>query len=428
MKHISVLTFLLAFLVFAQIPRTMNYQGKLTDPTGVAIEGIDTIAFDIYDVSIGGSSLWSETLSVNITKGLFDVMLGEIHPISPNFAVPYWMELSVSNDGGITFETLSPRTKLAPVGYAYRAIWADSVIASIADSDWARSGNLIYTFNIGDSVGIGINSPVQKLDIDGSVNIRGGLIQNTTTSANMDFVTTNGKFRFFQDGGTGTNPRMIINSQGAYIYNQTGPAMLRLIGHSDGYTFSGIALYRDTFYTDSPAVDSCWFISSNVGNNFNIDWWAASSGGVQLTIAPSGNVGIGTASPGWLLEVNGSAAKPGGGSWTNSSDIRLKDIHYNFNRGLNALMTLQPVAYNYKMNNPLGLPSQNTYIGLIAQDVEEVIPEAIEKSNKNDYLYLNNDPIIWTMLNAIKELSTQIDELRGIIKKQQAEIDSLKKR
>jgi len=48
-----------------------------------------------------------------------------------------------------------------------------------------------------------------------------------------------------------------------------------------------------------------------------------------------------------------------------------------------------------------------------------VIPEAVVK-NSDGYLMVNNDPIIWTMLNAIKEQQKEIEQLKGQIRKLQA--------
>ena len=59
----------------------------------------------------------------------------------------------------------------------------------------------------------------------------------------------------------------------------------------------------------------------------------------------------------------------------------------------------------------MGLPAGKEYVGLVAQDVERVIPDAVEK-NDQGYLMLNNDPIIWAMLNAIKELKAENEQLR----------------
>ena len=50
-----------------------------------------------------------------------------------------------------------------------------------------------------------------------------------------------------------------------------------------------------------------------------------------------------------------------------------------------------------------------------AQAVQQVIPEAVTK-NAQGYLMVNNDPIIWTMLNAIKEQQKEIVELKRQIR------------
>ena len=122
----------------------------------------------------------------------------------------------------------------------------------------------------------------------------------------------------------------------------------------------------------------------------------------------NGNVGIGTLNPDALLTVNGTADKPGGGSWSTLSDGRLKDVGASFTDALEALLNVQPVHYHYKTDNPLNLPSQPEYVGVVAQQVQQSIPEAVQR-NKDGYLVVNNDPIIWTMLNAIKELNQKAE-------------------
>jgi hypothetical protein len=113
-----------------------------------------------------------------------------------------------------------------------------------------------------------------------------------------------------------------------------------------------------------------------------------------------------------LLSVNGTANKPGGGSWDVFSDERLKNIKGSFNSGLKALMQLQPLRYEYKPNNTLGINSAGEHIGFAAQAVQKIIPEAVTH-NAQGYLLINNDPILWTMLNAIKEQQKEIEQLKG---------------
>jgi Skp family chaperone for outer membrane proteins len=139
----------------------------------------------------------------------------------------------------------------------------------------------------------------------------------------------------------------------------------------------------------------------------------------RMRISSNGRVGIGTAAPDQLLSVNGEASKVGGGSWQSFSDERLKNIKGGFNIGLNAVMQLEPIRYEYKRDNALGLKSVGEHIGFGAQALQKVIPEAVSK-NADGYLMVNNDPIIWTMLNAIKEQQKEIAALKEPIRKSQA--------
>jgi hypothetical protein len=58
-------------------------------------------------------------------------------------------------------------------------------------------------------------------------------------------------------------------------------------------------------------------------------------------------------------------------------------------------------------------------IGFEAQTVQRIIPEAVTKNNQG-YLLVNNDPIMWTMLNAIKEQQQEIEKLKQEVRQLRA--------
>ena len=138
-----------------------------------------------------------------------------------------------------------------------------------------------------------------------------------------------------------------------------------------------------------------------------------------LVLTANDRVGIGTAAPDQKLSVNGDASKSGGGSWQTFSDERLKKLGNPFTTGLKAVMQLQPLRYEYRANNALGIKPNGEHIGFGAQAVQKIIPEAVT-ANADGYLMVNNDPIIWTMLNAIKEQQQQIIELRREVRRLRA--------
>ncbi|UCF05013.1 MAG: hypothetical protein JSV33_13990 [bacterium] len=107
-----------AAVVYGAIPRTLNYQGVLTDAGGTVVpDGTYSIVFSIYNVSSGGSSLWSETHgTVQVTKGIFNVILGSISPIPLDFDDQYYLGISVEGEA-----ELSPRVQLTSSAYAFNS-------------------------------------------------------------------------------------------------------------------------------------------------------------------------------------------------------------------------------------------------------------------------------------------------------------------
>jgi len=75
----------------------------------------------------------------------------------------------------------------------------------------------------------------------------------------------------------------------------------------------------------------------------------------------------------------------------------------------------------------MGIRDFSEHVGFVAQAVQKVIPEAVTENEKG-YLLVNNDPILWTMLNAIKEQQREIQELRAELKKNMVHEGNLKSR
>jgi hypothetical protein len=162
----------------------------------------------------------------------------------------------------------------------------------------------------------------------------------------------------------------------------------------------------------------------NAGNGWTLWDFASGKSWAAGITQKNGLVGIGTYSPDNTLTVDGSADKPGGGSWGTYSDRRLKTLDGAFSAGLSQIMKINPVHYRYKQDNAMGIHDTSEHVGLVAQDVQKVIPEAVTENSKG-YLLVNNDPIIWTMLNAIKEQQKLIHQQRVQVQLQQAKIDQL---
>jgi hypothetical protein len=82
---------------------------------------------------------------------------------------------------------------------------------------------------------------------------------------------------------------------------------------------------------------------------------------------------------------------------------------------LDAIASLRPVSFFYKQDNPRGLPSNEENIGLIAQEVQEVFPEAVSEG-PDGYLDFNMHPVNVALVNAVKELKAEKEALRQEIR------------
>jgi hypothetical protein len=173
--YVSILVCLIVFAAAGmsqEVPGMMNYQGKLTDLDGKPVpDGVYSITFRIYgeeDAEVE-DALWSETQSVNVKGGLFNVLLGSVNPITADvFAEPNrWLGVQVGDD-----TEMIPRQRIATVGYAFKAERAnvldadtldgvDSAQFMRADQDTGTSGNLTVDGN----VGIGTTDPQGTLHI-----------------------------------------------------------------------------------------------------------------------------------------------------------------------------------------------------------------------------------------------------------------------
>jgi len=146
--------------LFPQLPRKMNYQGVLKDDDGNPLDGSHELTLTIYRYSpaigIGWQAVYSETQTVEVNDGLFNVIIGDSTPLNPGvfgglegLMAPSRegnLELGIRVDGGTE---LTPRTKLLPVPYAFRAEYVNRFPAPHYDSGWTSISTGYTAFDHG---------------------------------------------------------------------------------------------------------------------------------------------------------------------------------------------------------------------------------------------------------------------------------------
>jgi predicted heme/steroid binding protein len=142
-------------------------------------------------------------------------------------------------------------------------------------------------------------------------------------------------------------------------------------------------------------------------------------------VKANGNVGIGTTSPSYQLQLStDSAAKPTSALWTIASDSRIKENITPYAKGLKELMLINPINYDY--NGLGGFKKGKGGVGIIAQEILDILPDSVSsvkgKLNEGDkeeidILNFNGHELTYVLINAIKEQQAQIEELKLLIKK-----------
>lgn len=86
-----------------------------------------------------------------------------------------------------------------------------------------------------------------------------------------------------------------------------------------------------------------------------------------------------------------------------TSDENLKENITTFDNSLNVIEQLRGVNFSWKDTNKKS-------VGVIAQELEKVLPQLVE--NSSDFKTVNYNGIIGVLIEAVKELSTEVEELK----------------
>jgi hypothetical protein len=228
---------------------------------------------------------------------------------------------------------------------------------------------------------------------------------NTLDMYGAGTSTANRAIKFWAEGGsTFTGPVRIAGSGGASgIYlGQDVPGKETNAGRI------GYAL----FTTD--AVD---FIGGGTGaNNRQIKFWAEGGSRFAGKVIPDADNAF----------TLGESGRRWSQVWSATGTIQTSDANLKTNiqpspYGLNEVMQLHPVQYNWKE-----APDGNKEVGLLAQDVLKLIPEAVVIPEDGSAMGMKYSELIPVLIKAFQEQQAIINTQAQSLHKQQADIDALK--
>ena len=328
-------------------------------------------------------------------------------------------------------------TQLYAAGQAFNFI-GSSLASAAAPSGGLQFNNgsgvlagdsAIIWDNTNKHLGIGTATPSRQLAIDGgSADIATGkaaiaitnsstaygpqLRLNSTGASGREFVLSStqtsdasgaSKFQIYDN--TAVAARFVLDSSGNVGIGTTTPASklhinmgsIQLDGNNAG---TGVIVFKHTdttYYAGGHQMEIYPFGGTTGGLHF----FDRTSGGTPLWLGYNGNVGIGTTAPTQLLHVNGTAYAT---TFLHTSDRRLKTEIQSIPAAAQLTTKLRGVHFKWKKD---GVPAY----GVIAQEVEAVIPDAVT-TNADGTKAVDYDQLIPVLIEAVKALQVEVDALK----------------
>jgi len=216
-----------------------------------------------------------------------------------------WLQIGV-REGALkdpnTYDVFTPRQELTPTPYALYAAMGPGV----GDNDWQLSGTNMFSIPLG-NVGIGTTTPSEKLDVNGQIRIRGGspaagrvLTSNGTgvgtwqtppAAADSDWRVVGTSMYSIPSGNVGigtSSPNVKLDIEGTQNLSSTSDGIVN-IGRTSSWH---VSLDNNEIHGRSGSSTSDLYINDYGGN-------------VIIANQSTGRLGVGTASPGDTLDVDG---------------------------------------------------------------------------------------------------------------------------
>lgn len=232
-------------------------------------------------------------------------------------------------------------------------------------------------------VGIGTSTPTDKLSVEGNLSVAG--TSNATVAIGKGRAADGiARINFTADESAwavGLKIQRLANGQTAFFHRGTAA------------------------------------MNFNAQDGAPMTW--LTGGVIAMNVSPTGNVGVGLINAADKLAVNGDITATGTVTW---SDARLKENVNSFDLGLEELLQIQPMSYDY--NGKAGIESNINHVGVIAQEFEEIMPDAVVERGYYEMREGNDEPVLVETYKGVDE-SVITYLLVNSIKEQQAQIEAL---
>jgi hypothetical protein len=293
-------------------------------------------------------------------------------------------------------------------------------LTGIESSQWLHNaGDSSKIYYNGGNVGIGVTNPDNKLEVRGTIQAsqsdedhgmiidKGGTVRRDYGGNGAGLHFTGNEIRPTNYAGAYSNGGIDLGNT-SYRWNNVYTEALNASGTVTATSFSGGTVSATTGYFSS-SLEADGRIYADNGCHVRGDW-----------LRVNGNHGIYMESHGggWNMTdttymrcynnkvIYTAGAILAGGNVTAYSDIRRKKDLVKLDNALNKVEQLTGYTYTNKIDN-------KRYTGLIAQDVQKVLPEAVQTEKIDGHLSLAYGNMAGLFVEAIKELTRKNEILEA---------------
>ena len=347
----------MAFVLNDRVKETTTTNGTST----INLAGAET-GFESFVAGIGNSNTTYYAI-VHQTADEFEVGIGTVTDASPDTLSRTTIISSSNSDSAVNFS--SGTKDVFCTLPASKSVFGDA------------SGN----------VGIGTTSPAVMLDVRGEVAV--------------DYNATYGLRFYNQSRNNWSSIGNSSTSNDAYMVFKVGLGEALKLEHSKNAVFSG----------DTITVGDSHTFGNGAGDNLHIE----SSSGENIVINSAGGIIVlqGGGTERFRLDSSGNMSATGNiTAYGSVSDERLKENIEVIENPIEKIKNLKGVTFTYKKD-------EQKSTGLIAQDLEKVLPEAVYKTldidlngdSEDEHLAIRYGNTVGLLVEAIKELEARVKEL-----------------
>ena len=119
-------------------------------------------------------------------------------------------------------------------------------------------------------------------------------------------------------------------------------------------------------------------------------------------------------------------------TWSTTSDIRIKKNIVDNDIGLTEILQLKVKNFEYRLPEEIedekiatrAVESPGVKVGVIAQEVEDILPDIVETHEATGVKSVDNNNLTWYLVNAVKELSAKNDTLAAEVEQLKSQLNN----